>query len=225
MAATQGNSSAQYNLGICYQYGRGTQKDETEAFSWYTKAANDGHVSSQLKLGDMYLSGEGTGKDETEALNWYKKAADQNNARAQYELGVMYFNGQGTAKNTDTAKAWWKKAAEQDYSQDNVVVEYQEILTYRRNSICRDCNGTGRCHDCGGSGKSARLTKIKCPSCDGTGFPKYLKGKYKTSKNRKDPRYYCTTCYGKGIVDGHEKCWTCNGTGRCRRCNGTGRLY
>jgi len=37
--AEQGNVEAQYNLGVIYAEGRGVAKDETEAVSWFRKAA------------------------------------------------------------------------------------------------------------------------------------------------------------------------------------------
>ena len=42
-AATQGNSDAQYQLGMLYDEGRGVPKDHAQALSWYEKAAGQGH--------------------------------------------------------------------------------------------------------------------------------------------------------------------------------------
>jgi len=33
----------QYNLGNCYQYGLGVEKDEAKAFEWYKKSAKQKH--------------------------------------------------------------------------------------------------------------------------------------------------------------------------------------
>lgn len=40
--AEQGYSSAQYNLGVMYQYGSGVKQDDFEAVKWYRKAADQG---------------------------------------------------------------------------------------------------------------------------------------------------------------------------------------
>ena len=32
------NVSGQYNVGYCYKYGIGTNKDEEKAFEWYLKS-------------------------------------------------------------------------------------------------------------------------------------------------------------------------------------------
>ena len=42
-AAEQGNTDAQYSLGVCYFFGHGVTKDEAEAVKWLRKAAGLGH--------------------------------------------------------------------------------------------------------------------------------------------------------------------------------------
>ena len=41
-AAKRGHYQAQLNLGVCYQYGIGVEKDEKQAVEWYQKAAEQG---------------------------------------------------------------------------------------------------------------------------------------------------------------------------------------
>jgi TPR repeat protein len=38
-AAAQGDSNAQYNLGVLYQLGEGVAQDYTESANWYSEAA------------------------------------------------------------------------------------------------------------------------------------------------------------------------------------------
>ena len=55
-AAEQGNKQAQYNLGVCYESGRGVPQDYSEAVKWYRKAAEQGvdYAKEQLqKLQEM----------------------------------------------------------------------------------------------------------------------------------------------------------------------------
>ena len=42
-AAEQGNDDAQFNLGMCYEFGQGVVKDLTEAVKWYRKAVKQGN--------------------------------------------------------------------------------------------------------------------------------------------------------------------------------------
>ncbi len=94
--ADQGDSAAQYILGLMYSKGQGVVQDYAEAARWYHKAADQGKADAQAKLGAMYDNGKGVAQDYGEALRWYRKAADQGNAIAQNSLGSMY-EDQGTA--------------------------------------------------------------------------------------------------------------------------------
>lgn len=49
-AAVQGSETAQYNLGLCYETGRGVEQDIDEAAEWYEKAAEQGNVKAQAAL-------------------------------------------------------------------------------------------------------------------------------------------------------------------------------
>ena len=52
--AEQGNSAAQFNLGLMYEFGKGVLKNEKTAVKWYTLAAGQGYTSAQRNLGVMY---------------------------------------------------------------------------------------------------------------------------------------------------------------------------
>ena len=52
-AADQGNMYAQYNLGLCYEYGTGVTQSRTEAVKWYQKAARQGQSEAQNRLREL----------------------------------------------------------------------------------------------------------------------------------------------------------------------------
>ncbi|MCY2935316.1 MAG: tetratricopeptide repeat protein, partial [Planctomycetota bacterium] len=81
-AAEQGDSMAQFNLGLMYYNGRGVPQDNTEAAKWYRKAAEQGHANAQCNLGLMYKNGQGATQDLVESYKFLKLAADQNNGVA-----------------------------------------------------------------------------------------------------------------------------------------------
>ena len=112
-AAEQGNARAQCNLGVCFDYGKGVDKDEKEAVKWFTKAAEQGNARAQCNLGVCYQNGQGVSKDEKEAVKWFTRAAERGDADAKGKLGVCYVNGQGVGKDVVEAKKWYTKAAEQ----------------------------------------------------------------------------------------------------------------
>ena len=45
--AAQGNASAQFNLGVIYDQGRGVPQDYAEAIKWYRLAAAQGYAGVQ----------------------------------------------------------------------------------------------------------------------------------------------------------------------------------
>ncbi len=89
--ADQGNTDAQFNLGIMYDNGRGVTQDHGEALRWYRIAADQGNAGAQHNLSTMYYSGRGVTQDYGEALRWVRKAADQGTVDAQIILGDMYY--------------------------------------------------------------------------------------------------------------------------------------
>ena len=50
MAAKQRNMYAQYNLGVCYENGRGVNINKAKAVEWYQKAANQGYENAKTAL-------------------------------------------------------------------------------------------------------------------------------------------------------------------------------
>ena len=102
-AADQGDSDAQYNLGVAYDEGEGVPQDHQQAVAWYRKAAAQNHVRAQFNLAVSYDDGEGVAQDKKQAVHWYTKAAEQGDADAQQNLSVMYAKGEGVPADLDAA--------------------------------------------------------------------------------------------------------------------------
>ena len=49
-AAEQGHAVAQYNLGWCYDKGKGVAQNQSEAIKWYRKAADQGDTDAKEAL-------------------------------------------------------------------------------------------------------------------------------------------------------------------------------
>jgi hypothetical protein len=131
-ATDQGNASAQNNLGVQYQYGRGVPKDLGKAAELHQKAADQGNADArnnlarlnekeqgkgdaQFKLGYTYYYGLGVPKDLRKAAELYQTAADLGNVEAQFDLGMMYEVGQSVPMDLGKAAELYKKAANQNY--------------------------------------------------------------------------------------------------------------
>ena len=57
-AAEQGDASAQFNIGVAYDLGKGVPQNYADALRWYLKAAGQGHARAQFNVGVMYENGK-----------------------------------------------------------------------------------------------------------------------------------------------------------------------
>ena len=129
--AEQGNTSAQYNLGICYGEGNGVAQDYVEAVNWFRKSAERGNAAAQYRLGNCYYAGKGVEQDYELAKEWYLNAVhgfyDQNDKNMEsglldpvtgpqvvdaiYELGKCYYFGNGVNQDYSLALELYAVAA------------------------------------------------------------------------------------------------------------------
>lgn len=72
-SAQLGSSAAMCNLGYCYYYGRGVQRDKEMARYYWETSAVLGEAASTYKLGDMHRNGD-IEADESVAWLYYCRA-------------------------------------------------------------------------------------------------------------------------------------------------------
>ena len=123
--AEQGESRAQFHLGLLYADGQGVPQDYVQARQWYEKAAVQGDASAQLNLGDIYGNGKEVPEDYQLALYWFRLSAYQGNAMAQTKLGLMYERGNGVPQDVVLAHKWYILGAA---SGDKSGVEHRDAL-------------------------------------------------------------------------------------------------
>jgi len=109
--AEQGDSLAQYQLGVMYENGQGVLQDYKEAVKWYRLAAEQGFKWAQYNLGNKYYKGQGVLQNDKEAVKWYRLGAEQGFDEAQYNLGDMYRKGRGVLQDFVMAHMYWNIAA------------------------------------------------------------------------------------------------------------------
>ena len=73
--AEQGDSTAQYILGVMYRDSQGVLQDDKEAVKWFQQSAEQGNPKAQLNLAFMYLTGAGVRQDKVYAHMWWSIAA------------------------------------------------------------------------------------------------------------------------------------------------------
>jgi hypothetical protein len=108
--AEQGDVQAQYEVGVMYEKGRGTDRNQAMAFKWYIKAAKQGNKKASFKVGYGFLKGRGVSKDTEKAYKWLTRASKKGYERAEFYLGEMYEKGNGVSRNYGTALKWYRKA-------------------------------------------------------------------------------------------------------------------
>lgn len=126
-AAKQDNADAIGNMAMCYQLGRGTERDSAMAVKLYESAikkgnksvipqheklADKGSIFSSLLLRECYIKGIGLGKSPQKATEYLEKAAKAGHESSQYTLALQLLNG----KQPEKAAAWFKKAAKQGHA-------------------------------------------------------------------------------------------------------------
>lgn len=124
LAARQSYSVAQYNLGLCYENGCGTNVDPAKALECYQLSARQGNVSAQYHLGAIYESGElcsarSIGSEQLQnlqsAFDSYSVAAENGLAIAQFNMGICHEYGfEGvTEKDFEKSTSWYRRSATQ----------------------------------------------------------------------------------------------------------------
>ena len=78
--AAQGHASAQFNLGVMYDTGRGVTQDYKEAVKWWKLSAAQGYADAQFNLGIMYENGKGVIQDYASAHMWWNLASSAGDA-------------------------------------------------------------------------------------------------------------------------------------------------
>jgi len=123
-ASAQDNAEAICGLGICYQNGYGTEKDETRAFQLFLKASEMGLLEAQFQLAEAYHFGKGILRDDKKAMDLYFKTAQKGHHISEFMVGLYFMHDRGENSNTfsitsrrDTVKAfeWFMKSAKQGY--------------------------------------------------------------------------------------------------------------
>ena len=116
-AASLGHEAAQYRVGEIFLDGfEGIDKNYSEAYNWFHRAAEQGNSDALNRLGWMCEAGLGVARDQSRAVNWFRQAAERGHLEAQFNLGAKYDNGEGVAQNHAEATRWYRLSAEQGFT-------------------------------------------------------------------------------------------------------------
>lgn len=81
--ALRGDKEAQFQVGVIFERGIGTEENLSLAAQWFEKSAEQGYVDAQYNIAIMYADGRGVEADEGKAMMWLAKAAKQKDKEAR----------------------------------------------------------------------------------------------------------------------------------------------
>ncbi|KXS10371.1 HCP-like protein [Gonapodya prolifera JEL478] len=116
LAADQGLLSAQVNLGICFDHGRGCQWTRPNPPTGSESRRREEILSPKRISVYRNVFGEGVAQDYGEAAKWWRLSAAQGNTETERALGLCYINGKGAPLDFAEATKWFTKAAEKGHS-------------------------------------------------------------------------------------------------------------
>ncbi|KAJ3412434.1 hypothetical protein HDV05_000738 [Chytridiales sp. JEL 0842] len=138
-AAKKGDSSGNYNLGRCYQYGIGTEQDMAHAAKYYKRAIDQNNMFAMANMADLLIQGApGIIPDPAEGVRLLHTSADMGNAKSMHLLAGYYKTGvygygnetQPTIlilpPNDDHSKYWfdrWVKTTESKRAMEAIIAE------------------------------------------------------------------------------------------------------
>ena len=109
-AAALGHAEAEFQVGRCYEEGKGGLKNDlVEAARWYRRAANGGSALALSFLAKIFRRFKLSEKMD-KAARLYSLAADQGDGFALYSLGEMLEKGEGVEKDAGRAVELYRLA-------------------------------------------------------------------------------------------------------------------
>jgi hypothetical protein len=106
-----GNMLCQYNVGFCYETGRGVSCDINKAKEWYKKASEQ--YSDQAKKALERLLSQGEVLDDFIYCPELVAKAEAGDPISQYKLAGFYDRGEGVVLDKKQAINWYRKSVDQ----------------------------------------------------------------------------------------------------------------
>jgi TPR repeat protein len=153
--AQAGDYKAKYELGECYYFGEGVEKDYEKAVELFKSVANleeedyDGDWDNlywdvdlaKFLLGELYYYGEGVKQDYKQAVHWLSLSDNENATKL---LADCYYYGLGVEVDYYKAFKYYKDASdaghiyaqecldrmlkEPHFNQDGEIIYFEELL-------------------------------------------------------------------------------------------------
>jgi len=111
--AQKGDKESQFELGIAYYSGEGTQRNLEEAVKWFMLATEKGDVFAPFVLWLAYLNGKGVQQNFEEALKWLHLAAERDDKMATFVQFILdsereMGSGKDISQHEEEALKWYQ---------------------------------------------------------------------------------------------------------------------
>ena len=113
--AAQGESIAQYNLGVWIINNGPRREIPQEAQHWLLESAKQGFAPAQVTMGSIFLKLQGQEYSPARAEYWFEKASQQGSADAQYRLAELRAIGEDVDEDFQLTRSGLEQAAAQDH--------------------------------------------------------------------------------------------------------------
>lgn len=128
-ASERGHPLAQFNLGLCFESGKGVDRDLSRAAECYKAAAAQGQASAMYNLALFYMEGlGGLPKDPQHSLELLTDAAENGLCKAQLYLGLYYADESSSHCDYSKAVPFLEMAA----AKNDPSAEYNLGICYER---------------------------------------------------------------------------------------------
>jgi TPR repeat protein len=131
--ASTDNADVKYNLGMFYNNGIGTPRDNQAAFRYFLDAAEAGNLLAAYKVG-CYYAGQFPGVvpiDLQTSIKYKLRSAEGGYDLAQHDVG-LYFSKEGKLPE---ALLWWEKASRQGHGPSTAYLAYYFSGTDSKNEV------------------------------------------------------------------------------------------
>lgn len=127
-AAAKGHGIAQFNLGLMFERGQGTQADPVAAVAWYERAAAQDVPMAIHSLARCHLEGIGVVRDPVKAAEQLLRMARLGDPESQNMLGVL-IGKQEIPGSQGEAYGWFSiaAAAGQDDAKRNLELVREKL--------------------------------------------------------------------------------------------------
>ena len=111
-AADHDSTGAAYRLGLLYLDALGVEKDESQAYKLFEKAATAGYVSAMTKLAELIWTRDLFGNGSYYSAEWFDKAVAANDPDALDDMGIREWNNSKShSHESDRSPLEWFQAA------------------------------------------------------------------------------------------------------------------